>query len=53
VLPVYVAMAFPLSLIALAVIRADRKDLPAIIRALFGRPDDDNNGDGPPVLPGP
>jgi hypothetical protein len=49
-----VMLAIPLSIIALAVvlavIRADRKDLPAIVRALFGRPGDDDDGNGPQAL---
>jgi hypothetical protein len=54
--PVYIVMAIPLSLVGLAavlaVIRADAKDLPAIVRALFGRPGEDDRGDDPPSLPG-
>jgi hypothetical protein len=40
--------------VVLAVIRADRKDLPAIIRALMRMgPRDDDSGKGPPSLPRP
>lgn len=58
VLPVYVLVAVPAVLIGLAivlaVIRADPKDLPAIVRAVMrlGLPDDDG-GKGPPSLPRP
>jgi hypothetical protein len=58
VLPVYVVIAVPSSLvglaIVLAVIRAKKEDLPAIVRALtrFGRGDDDTGG-SPPALPEP
>jgi len=58
VMPVYILVAVPPSLIGvaavLAVIRADPKDLPAIIRALMrtGHSDDDS-GKKPPSLPQP
>jgi hypothetical protein len=54
--PIYpltaLALCFGIAAI-LAVIRADRKDLPAIVRALFGRPGDDDDRDDPPSLPKP
>lgn len=56
--PVYVVFAIPPSLVGLAavlaVIRADTKDLPAIVRALMrmGHRDDDDRDD-PPSLPKP
>jgi hypothetical protein len=62
VLLVYVVIAVPPSLIALAlvlaVLRADKKDLPAIIHGPSGKgPHDDereeNDGKGPPSLPKP
>jgi hypothetical protein len=53
VLPVYVVVALPSSLLALAiilaVIRANREDLPDLFRALRGKDDDD--GPAPPSLP--
>lgn len=53
VLPVYVVVALPSSLLALAiilaVIRAKREDLPDLFRALWGKGDDD--GPAPPSLP--
>jgi hypothetical protein len=58
VLPVYVLVAVPAVLIGLAivlaVIRADPKDLPAIVRAVMrSGPPDDDGGQGPPSLPKP
>lgn len=55
-LPVYVILAVPSSLFAVAaivaVIRADRGDLPAIVRALTRMgPRNDDSGEGPPSLP--
>lgn len=56
--PVYVVVAVPPSLVGvaavLAVIRAKKEDLPAIVRALMrvGRGDDDGGG-SPPALPKP
>jgi len=59
---IYAVFALPPSLVGLAavlaVIRADPKDLPAIVRALMrmGRHDekrDDDSGKGPPSLPKP
>jgi hypothetical protein len=51
----YAILAAPLSLIGLAVlvaaIRANKDDLPAIVRALFGRPGDDDDRDDTPSLP--
>lgn len=58
VLPVYVVIAIPWALIGLAavlaVIRANKDDLPDIVRALMrmGQRDDDRR-DGPPSLPKP
>ena len=61
-LPVYVVIAVPPSLVALArvlaVLRADKKDLPAIIHGPSGNgPHDDgrdeDDGKGPPSLPKP
>jgi hypothetical protein len=56
--PPYAILALPLSLIALgfivAVIRANKDDLPAIVRAMRGiRPGDDGERDDPPSLPKP
>jgi hypothetical protein len=46
-MPSYSILAVPLSIIGLAVlvavIRADARDLPAIVRALFGRSGDDDD----------
>jgi hypothetical protein len=62
VLPVYVVIAVPPSLVGLAailaVVRANKDDLPAIVRALMrvGPRDDkrdDDSGKGPPSLPEP
>jgi len=58
VLPVYVAVAVPPSLVELAailaVIRAKKDDLPDIVRALMRMgPRDDGSGKGPPSLPKP
>lgn len=51
-MPFYILALAP-CLCALAIlviaIRADKKDLPEITRAIMGRKDD---GDGPPPLPG-
>ena len=57
-LPVYVVVAVPPSLVGvaaiLAVIRANKNDLPAIVRALMRvGPRDDDSGKGPPSLPKP
>ena len=57
-MPVYVILAVPSSLFAVAaivaVIRADRDDLPAVVRALTRMgPRDDASGEGPPSLPRP
>jgi hypothetical protein len=57
-LPVYVVVAIPPSLVGvaavLAVIRAKKEDLPDIVRALMRtRPRDDHGGDSPPSLPKP
>jgi hypothetical protein len=58
VLPVYVVIAVPPSLVGVAaivaVIRANKNDLPAIVRAIMriGR-GDDGDGKGPPSLPKP
>lgn len=56
-MPPYAILAVPLSIIGLAVlvavIRAKQDDLPAIVRALFGRPGDDDDRDDPPSLPEP
>ena len=58
----YAILAIPASFVGLAVvlavIRADPKDLPAIIRALRGMGPgddkrDDDSGNGPPSLPRP
>lgn len=60
--PVYVVLAIPPSLVGLAavlaVIRANKDDLPAIVRALMrvGPRDDERDDDsakGPPSLPKP
>jgi hypothetical protein len=56
--PVYVVIAVPPSLIGLAavlaVIRAKKDDLPAIVRALMRMgPRDDDTGNGPRSLPKP
>jgi hypothetical protein len=58
VLPIYVVLAVPPSLVGvatvLAVIRANKEDLPAIVRALMRiGPRDDDDGKGPPSLPKP
>jgi hypothetical protein len=58
VVPVYVVLAVPPSLVGvaavLAVIRAKKDDLPAIVRALMRMgPGDDDSGKGPPSLPKP
>jgi hypothetical protein len=57
-LPVYVVVAVPPSLVGLAavlaVIRANKDDLPAIIRTLMRMgPRDDDTRKGPPSLPEP
>jgi hypothetical protein len=56
VLSIYMLVAIPPSLITLAVIlvviRADQKDLPAIVSAITGiGPGDDDTGNNPPSLP--
>lgn len=56
--PVYVVLAIPPSLVGLAavlaVIRANKDDLPDIVRALMRMgPRDDDRGDRPPGLPKP
>ena len=58
VLPVYVVVAVPPSLAGVAaivaVLRANKDDLPAIVRALTRMgPHDDDSGEGPPSLPKP
>jgi hypothetical protein len=58
VVPVYLVIAVPPSLIGvaavLAVIRAKKEDLPDIVRALMRMgPHDDDSGKGPPSLPKP
>jgi hypothetical protein len=58
VLPIYVVIAIPSSLFGsaavLAVVRANKDDLPAIVRALMRMgPRDDDSGKGPPSLPKP
>jgi hypothetical protein len=58
VVPVYIVVAIPPSLVGVAavvaVIRANKNDLPAIVRALMRtRPSDDDSGKGPPSLPKP
>ena len=55
-IPVYVVIAIPPSLLSVAavvaVIRANKKDLPAIVRALMRvGPHDDDSRKGPPSLP--
>ena len=56
-MPPYAIFAAPASLISVAfilvVIRANKDDLPAIVRALFGRPGDDDDRDDPPSLQKP
>ena len=57
-LPVYIVLAVPPSLVGVAavvaVIRANKDDLPAIVRALMRiGPRDDDSGKGPPSLPKP
>lgn len=56
--PFYLVLVVPPSLVGvaavLAVIRADPKDLPAIVRALMRTgPRDDDSGKTPPSLPRP
>jgi len=56
--PLYVVLAVPPSLVGvaavLAVIRAKKEDLPAIVRALMRMgPRDDDSGKPPPSLPKP
>lgn len=57
VVPVYVLIAVPPSLVGLAavlaVIRAKKDDLPAIVRALMRVGPRDDSGNGPPSLPKP
>lgn len=61
-MPVYL-LAVPPSIVGLlfgvaavlAVVRANASDLPAVVRAIFGRrgPDDDDKGNDSPSLPRP
>ena len=56
-LPVYVVVAVPPSLVGLAavlaVMRANKDDLPAIVRALMRMGHRDDDRDDPPSLPKP